>query len=157
MPIRYLQGDATAPIGPGEKIIAHVCNDVGGWGAGFVLAISQRWPGPEREYLEWFRSGPGGGFVLGQIQLVAVEPDMHVANMLAQRDVVPGPKGPPIRYDAVAECLAKLGQAALKKGATIHMPRIGCGLAGGHWSAIEPLIETHLSARGIAVHVYDFG
>jgi hypothetical protein len=37
--------------------IAHVCNDRGGWGKGFVMAISQRWPQPEMEY----RAGTGSG------------------------------------------------------------------------------------------------
>lgn len=42
----YLTGDATAPGGTGTRIIAHVCNDIGHWGKGFVLAISKRWPEP---------------------------------------------------------------------------------------------------------------
>lgn len=40
--IIYLKGDATEPIGTGHKIIAHVCNNKGGWGRGFVLAISKK-------------------------------------------------------------------------------------------------------------------
>jgi len=35
------------------------------------------------------------------------------------------------------------------------MPRIGCGLAGGKWEQIEPLIERHLAAAGAEVVVYD--
>jgi hypothetical protein len=35
------------------------------------------------------------------------------------------------------------------------MPRIGCGLAGGKWERIEPLIISGLSAHDIAVTVYD--
>ena len=45
--IIYLKGDATKPEGLGTKIIAHVCNDVGLWGKGFVLAVSKRWKFPE--------------------------------------------------------------------------------------------------------------
>jgi hypothetical protein len=37
------------------------------------------------------------------------------------------------------------------------MPRIGCGLAGGAWSRIEPLITARLTARSIPVTVYDHG
>ncbi|EPJ40147.1 hypothetical protein STAFG_2811 [Streptomyces afghaniensis 772] len=37
------------------------------------------------------------------------------------------------------------------------MPRIGCGLAGGKWSRVEPLIEERLIRRGISVTVYDHG
>jgi hypothetical protein len=42
--IRYLVGDATAPFIKGPKIIAHVCNDVGKWGLGFVMSVSAKWP-----------------------------------------------------------------------------------------------------------------
>lgn len=34
--ITYLKGDATAPQAKGVKLIVHVCNDLGGWGKGFV-------------------------------------------------------------------------------------------------------------------------
>ena len=51
--LQIVQGDATSPPGEGVKIIAHVCNDVGGWGKGFVVAVSKRWPDPEREYRSW--------------------------------------------------------------------------------------------------------
>ena len=48
----------------GNKVIAHICNDGGGWGKGFVLAVSARWPEPEREY----RKAVPGGLTLGSIQ-----------------------------------------------------------------------------------------
>ena len=37
------------------------------------------------------------------------------------------------------------------------VPRIGCGLAGGKWSRVEPLVRERLAGRGIAVTVYDHG
>ncbi|MBV8077676.1 MAG: Appr-1-p processing protein, partial [Planctomycetaceae bacterium] len=37
--IRYLRGDATQPQATGPRIIAHLCNDQGGWGQGFVAAL----------------------------------------------------------------------------------------------------------------------
>ncbi len=40
--ISYLVGDATTPDTQGPKIISHICNDIGAWGKGFVLAISKR-------------------------------------------------------------------------------------------------------------------
>ena len=39
--IKYIIGDATAPKMDGTKIICHVCNVIGGWGKGFVLALSK--------------------------------------------------------------------------------------------------------------------
>ena len=38
--------------------------------------------------------------------------------------------------------------------ASIHMPRIGTGLAQGDWSLIEPIIQDTL--EGLNVFVYDF-
>ncbi|MFG2126703.1 hypothetical protein ACGFNV_02690 [Streptomyces sp. NPDC048751] len=89
--IRYVRGDATAPSVKGVKVIAHVCNDIEGWGKGFVVALSR--PADEALALE----------------------------------------------------------------ASVHMPRIGCGLAGGKWSRVEPLIAERLVKRGAAVTVYDQG
>jgi hypothetical protein len=37
------------------------------------------------------------------------------------------------------------------------MPRTGCGLAGGKWSRVEPLVSDRLARRGIPVTVYDHG
>jgi len=37
------------------------------------------------------------------------------------------------------------------------VPRIGCGLAGGTWDRIEPLIVEALCARDVRTVVYDHG
>jgi O-acetyl-ADP-ribose deacetylase (regulator of RNase III) len=154
--ITYRNGDATAPIASGQKIICHVCNDVGGWGKGFVLAISRRWPEPEAQYRAWYEQGESAGFRLGAIQLVNVESALAVANMVAQRGVRPSGGAPPIRYDALRECLTALADRAAALLASVHMPRIGCGLAGGSWPEVEVIINETLLVAAVPVHVYDF-
>ncbi|OAI57359.1 Appr-1-p processing protein [Verrucomicrobiaceae bacterium SCGC AG-212-N21] len=156
--IEYVVGDATQPAGAGPAIIAHVCNDVGGWGAGFVVAISKRWKTPEAEYRRWHRGDllEAPPFVLGQVQFVRAAENVVVANMIGQHGTRWQGDVPPIRYDAVDAALARVGEEALRTGASVHMPRIGCGLAGGSWDRIEPLIEKHLTSRSVAVTVYDF-
>jgi O-acetyl-ADP-ribose deacetylase (regulator of RNase III) len=154
--ITYLKGDATLPQANGIKIICHVCNDIGGWGKGFVLAISKRWQEPEAEYRRWYATGKEGGFALGAVQFVQVEPYIWVANMVAQRGIKRDSSGPPIRYESVARCLQQVAAKAKNLGASAHMPRIGCGLAGGEWSEVAPLIEQHLVGAGVPVTVYDF-
>jgi O-acetyl-ADP-ribose deacetylase (regulator of RNase III) len=156
-PLRIIAGDATSPQAGGPKIIAHVCNDLGGWGKGFVLAISRRWPEPERDYRQWHRGRSGNDFGLGATRLVQVRPDTWVANMIAQHGMRTGSNGPPIRYDAVRQCLNAVAGHAARLDATVHLPRIGCGLAGGRWERIEPLIVEALCARDIATTVYDNG
>ena len=148
--ITYVTGDATDPVGAGTKIIAHVCNDYGGWGAGFVKAVSRRWPEPEASYRNHYRTY---GLDLGDVQYIPVADSLWVANMVAQHGY--GIREPAIRYGTLRECLYRLGTFALHRGASVHMPRIGCGLAGGQWSEVEPIIQDELCARDIPVTVYD--
>lgn len=154
--IIYVKGDATHPRGKGTKIIAHICNDMGGWGKGFVLAISKRWQEPEAAYRAWHKDRSTNEFGLGALQLVQVEPRIWVANMVAQRGMKTGSQGPPIRYEAVRVCLRTLALKAKELEASVHMPRIGCGLAGGRWEEIEPSIMSELISNEIDVTIYDF-
>lgn len=152
--IRFIKGDATKPVGEGSKIITHVCNDVGGWGRGFVMALSARWREPESEYRKWAASGEN--FKLGEVQFVGVGKNVWVANMIGQHDVVRDANGnPPVRYTAIREALSKVAAFARQKNASVHMPRIGCGLAGGRWEEIEPCIVEELTSAGIQTFVYD--
>ncbi|MFF2613628.1 macro domain-containing protein [Kitasatospora sp. NPDC058046] len=155
--ITYVRGDATTPHGKGVKVIVHVCNDLGGWGKGFVLALSRRWPEPEAAYRRWHRERATNDFGLGAVQLVRVDPHVWVANLVGQRGIRTGRStGVPVRYEAIDTGLDALGGHALRLGASVHMPRIGCGLAGGRWERVEPLVTARLTDRGVPVTVYDF-
>ncbi len=156
LPIQFVRGDATAPQGGGVKIIAHICNDVGAWGKGFVLALSRRWPGPAESFKQWYRDRAETDFGLGAVQFVQVAADLWVANMVAQHGIMPAPGVPPIRYEALECCLEKVAVKARELNASVHMPRIGCGLAGGEWRRIEPLIVHKLCDQDVPVTVYDF-
>lgn len=163
--INYIMGDATDPWVEGNRIIAHVCNDVGGWGRGFVLALRERWPFAESQYRRWYQEQhnmPGmedNPLQLGNVQFVPVASTptgkIIVANMIAQRDVIVAPDGtPPIRYVALTSCLRKVNEMAEFIGnTTVHMPRIGCGLAGGKWSEVEKIVSSELTS--CETYVYD--
>ena len=164
IPIKYTRGDATQPKGKGVKYIIHCCNDVGGWGAGFVIALSKRWEEPEKQYRDWAhnREGTGKPFELGQVQIVIVETSIIVANMIGQRDTRWCDGVPPIRYEAIDECLSRVynniernKKLNPKHPYSIHCPRFGAGLAGGNWKEIESLIEKNILAKNIPVTVYD--
>lgn len=148
MKINYVFGDATKPQGNGVKIIPHIVNDEGRWGAGFVLAISNRWKTPE----QFYRAMPE--YILGDARIINVDDDIWVANMVGQHTISYDEQGlPPIRYDAVREALSKVNAIALEMNATLHMPRIGCGLAGGCWEEIEKILNGVVT---VDVTVYDF-
>ncbi|GIE34947.1 Appr-1-p processing protein [Actinoplanes italicus] len=155
--LRFVKGDATSPQAKGPKIIAHVSNDIGAWGKGFVVAISKRWPEPEREFRRWHRERAGNDFGLGATQLVQVQPDVWVANMVGQRGIHRARStGVPVRYEAIESCLHTVAGHALRLNASVHMPRIGCGLSGGKWERIEPMVVAALCDRDIPTTVYDF-
>jgi O-acetyl-ADP-ribose deacetylase (regulator of RNase III) len=136
--IKYIIGDATYPQGEGKKIICHITNDLRYWNKGFVLALSKRWSEPEKVY----RNMPDSQLMLGKVMIVPVENDIMVANMVAQKGVGNDSNGqPPIRYGALRAALAEVNDIAYRTGATLHMPKIGAGLAGGDWNIIEKIIE----------------
>ncbi len=184
--LTYLKGDATQPqVSVGNKIIAHVCNDIGAWGKGFVLSLSRRYPYAEKTYRRWYQEqenfirtisfgetlefikGTGvreeiNKMALGAVQFVSVEHDnksippvrTYVANMIGQAGIYSKNNPAPIRYNALENCLLSVATFARIENASVHMPRIGCGLAGGEWSKIEPILERTLDE--IEVFVYDF-
>lgn len=145
--IKYVKGDATNPIGEGNKLIIHCCNDIGAWGAGFVLALSRKWKEPEQAYRQMKKR------ILGDAQIVEVEDDIMVVNMIGQHDIRTINGIPPIRYDAIAKALKQVNDFAIAWKATVHAPRFGAGLAGGDWNKIEELLKQNIS---VDVTVYDF-
>lgn len=166
MKIQYLNGDATELSGSGIKLIAHICNDVGGWGKGFTASISSRWLNPENRFRKWARDAnlrkDGSDFVgkyqLGNVQTVQTEESkVWVCNMVAQHGYsTPGNSA--IRYDALEKCLKQMYIDAFTLKATVHACRFGTGLAGGDWSKIEPLIEAEMNKHGtgISTTIYDY-
>jgi len=112
MNINYVIGDATNPAGDDPKIIVHVCNDIGGWGRGFVVALSKRWPEPEQSYRAWHRGEEKTLFALGEVQFVQVADNIWVANMIGQRDVRTVSGVPPVRYEAIRNALKRVAAEA---------------------------------------------
>lgn len=146
--ITYLKGDATEPVGDGPKIIAHVTNNSGGWGRGFVLAVSKRWSAPERNYRITVPD-------LGDVDHVWVEENLWVANMCAQNGYTSRDRPVAVDYAALGICLDDVAFRATDLDASVHMPRIGCGLGGGRWEIVEALLNQRLVANGVKVTVYD--
>lgn len=146
--IYYMVGDATHPEAGGQKLIAHICNDVGGWGRGFVLALSRRWKAPEMKY----RALGPKECRLGVLQFVMVDTDITVANMVAQRGLGDG-RQCLVDFYALGNCLRSVRDYAKTIEASVHMPRIGCGLGGARWEQIEPIVAATFPET--SVYVYD--
>lgn len=145
--ITYRTGNAAEPV-ERPAIIAHVVNDIGAWGAGFTRSLGF-YRRAEESYRAWVREPTFGR---GLILTVRVSRDLYVAHLAAQRGVRGRGNLVPLDLDALDACLAALARN-VPLGASVHMPRIGCGLAGGRWEQVGPMVERHLGA--LPVFVYD--
>jgi O-acetyl-ADP-ribose deacetylase (regulator of RNase III) len=152
--INYVKGSATEPRGRGHKIIAQVVNNKAAiWGAGFARAVRSKWPEVQKNFAAWALV-EHGRLKLGNSHLSSIDDSTDVFHMISQRGYGPSPK-PRIRYSALKMCLERLAQLAVERNASVHMPRIGCGQAGGNWDIVSELIMYTLCERGVRVTVYD--
>merc|ERR1712007_275596 len=102
------------------------------------------------------KKGAAAGFALGAVQLVKITDMLAVANMIGQNGIGTGSKGPPVRYSAIKEALDTVCLHAAIVGASVHMPRIGSGLAGGEWQTIELIVKSVVEQHGIDVYIYHY-
>lgn len=145
--------DVTEP----KAIIAHVCNDSGGWGKGFVTALGNRYPGTRAAYKTAFKNGL---IKLGYVHIVQIgNGELMVANMVAQAGYAHPIKNPvALRYAHLETCLDKISALAKDIGASLHMPYlIGCGLAGGEEKHVLSIIERiSVNKYGLDVILYKY-
>lgn len=152
--ITYLQGDATLPHGGGFRLITQVINDSAfTWGAGFSLAARNKWPDAQRAFRRWAEADPRN-LRLGAVHFHKIEDNLGIASVIAQHGYGPSPK-PRIRYAALKTCLEVVAKIAAQHRATVHMPKIGSGQAGGSWSITREFVQEHLCSNGIRVFVYE--
>jgi O-acetyl-ADP-ribose deacetylase (regulator of RNase III) len=152
--LQYLIGDATDPRGGGEKIIAHVVNDATPrWGGGFAKVVANRYPAAQDDFITWANEDRSR-LRLGQTRMFPVAAGLAVFHMVAQHGFGKSDK-PRIRYHHLEACLTALSAIAQEQSASVHMPRIACGQAGGNWGIVSEMIDDTLCRSGVHVTVYD--
>lgn len=55
---------------------------------------------------------------------------------------------------ALRDALDRLADLAIEHDASVHMPLIGTGQAGGSWPVVRDLVLAELVDRGVKVTVY---
>jgi O-acetyl-ADP-ribose deacetylase (regulator of RNase III) len=152
--ITYVKGDATEPRGPGSRILAFVVNDRGlRWGAGFGRAVQAKWPELQKSFESWARQSRSQ-FRLGAAHEFRINNELTALAMICQHGYGPS-VFPRIRYGALEDCLRNLGQMAHRTAASVHMPKIGAGQAGGNWMVIREMVEENLCQKGLDVTIYE--
>ena len=151
--IRHLIGDALEPRGEGRRIIAHIVNDgTPNWGGGFAREVGRRWDSIQDDFRDWVEQDRSR-LALGNIHWVQIEDELSIVHMVAQQGYGPSNRSR-IRYAALEKSLEQLASIAEEQGASVHMPRIGTGQAGGSWQMIKELIDESLVRRNIPVSIY---
>jgi O-acetyl-ADP-ribose deacetylase (regulator of RNase III) len=137
MPVNIIQGDL---LSASENIIGHQVNCQAVMGSGVARALRDKYSGLYSAYTE-FCTGNSPKELLGQLQIVPVAKDKYVANLLGQLNF--GRSNITYtNYNALKAALLTLKEFAKENGYTVALPyNIGCGLANGKWSIVEPMIQ----------------
>jgi len=149
-------GDATLiDPPPAVTILTHCVNNRAIWGSGFVLALDAKWPAAKTTYLRWARMGEPH-LLLGQTLFVKVESNLVIANVVGQDGIGRGSlRLPALRQglEYVALFAERLQAPPRHKRVGIQMPQIGCGIAGGSWDEVGPLVSEVLSRCQVRVRL----
>lgn len=149
--LNFERGDATQVLpAPWVTLLCHSVNNRAVWGAGFVLALSARWPESRRAYLRWASSREPGE-LLGETLFVKVEPHLVIANICAQDGLGRGSLVLSALQRGLGHVAVLAERLSRKKPVMIQMPRIGCGLAGSSWEVVGPIVEGVLGAHVVRV------
>jgi O-acetyl-ADP-ribose deacetylase (regulator of RNase III) len=152
--VMFIKGDARDPFGAGPKILVQIVNDKAViWGGGFAKQVGKKWPQAQGDFRRWAYAT--GKLKLGNVHSVTLDPELMLATIVAQHGIGASTAGPRLRYGALFSGLERVAQLANANSATVHMPRIGAGEAGGSWNVIEGIIRETLTTKGLRVAIYD--
>lgn len=170
--IKYVQGNMFQHLPyytPATKVIPHICNDVGAWGAGFVVPLAEKWPRTRHQYKEWHGSGydpiRGVTFELGHVAFVQVAgvgkyvqqpPDaavqkngeIYVVNMIGQHKTGQGESYP--GHDGNPRILPPVRYGALSLCMAEVRDNIDAMTDFGHWQEYGVEIHAPMFGAGLA-------
>ena len=154
MEVKIYNGDITKC---NADIIAHQVNCKFVMGGGVALALRKRWPIVYKNYIalseecdksseEW----------LGTCQIVKIDQNRYVANLFGQDDL--GYEKCYTNYAALETALKELlFHVEYMKLKTIAFPWLmSCGLAGGDWNIVKPVIENIFEDSDIEIQYWKY-
>lgn len=137
-----------------QKYIMHGVNAQNTMGSGVAKVLFNKWPEVKSDYHELCKisypllvNGPED--LLGTLQFVEdLEDSKSIINAFTQEYF--GYDGQLyLSYSAIKDVFKELNDIGMTE---VAIPKIGCGLAGGHWEAVEQIIN--LCTPNLDVYVY---
>ena len=123
--------------------IFHQVNCQNAMGRGVAKAISDKWPRVKTEYHR-FCEGKEPENLLGEGQIVLIDSKLAVINIFGQLNYGNAARTGEVYtdYEAVRKAFSSLSLClSFFKKPEIYFPYLfGCGLAGGDWAVMRPLI-----------------
>lgn len=149
----YKRGDVLDAPRTRRTIVAFLINDRAvAWGSGVARQAASRYPLAHREFRRIVAESPRK-LCLGEVIVIRVGARTYLAAVVAQRGY--GRSAVPrLRYAALEKSLRRLVTSAKKLDASVRMPRIGCGSAGGTWKRVLPLVAAAVVNK-VRVYVVD--
>lgn len=128
--------------------IGQCCNARGKMGSGIAKAIREQYPDNYATYRNAYERDLSQGHQHAEMGTVVVheaDDGRVIYNIIGQQNY--GYDGRRyVSYDALATAFERLDSEASQRGMDhLGLPLIGAGLAGGKWSIIKSIIETHSS------------
>ena len=150
MSVRFFNGDIFTSDAP---YLCHQVNCMGRMGSGIAKAIREKYPNVYHDYMTLcLFSGKTSKQLLGSV-LFSKSGNKTIVNMFAQE--MYGRDRQYTDYSAFRTCLRHI-RDNIPVGSTIAFPNgIGCGLGGGNWEIILPMIEEEL-AKDYEIEVWKY-
>lgn len=154
MKIKLYNGDITKC---NADIIANQVNCKFVMGGGVALALKKKWPIVYNNYIEMGKQyKKTSNEWLGTCQIIKIDQNRYVANLFGQDDLGYGKCY--TNYEALETALKELALQVEYIGLkTIAFPWfISCGLAGGDWNIVKPLIEKTFENLDIEIQYWKY-
>lgn len=126
-----------------KGIIYHQVNAIGVMRAGLALQIRRKWPIVYDDYRKWLDEADRLGDALVTWVEGTGRDKVCVASLCAQHDI--SRERIVTAYDALNSALEKLRYFLFQSpdSAFAFPYKLGCGLAGGNWNVVLPILERH--------------
>jgi O-acetyl-ADP-ribose deacetylase (regulator of RNase III) len=123
-------------------VICHQVNCMGVMGAGLAKQIKEKYPQVYKRYRQAYYEGE---LQLGHVVFADTGNGVLVANICGQWDYGKNVAQVYTSYDALRTGIQRVHILSTKLGIPAYVPHgIGCGLAGGDWSKVNPILQVNL-------------
>ncbi len=139
--MNVVTGDLLAMARNGEfDVIIHGCNCMHMMGAGIAAQIARQFPDAvDVDNITEYASITKLGYFSSVVVECANDHHLKIINAYTQYN-----GGADLNVDALAHCFKEIAIHLRGTRVKIGYPQIGCGIAGGNWDEIAPIIDREL-------------